>query len=489
MEQYGVVLGPAEQERMMKMDEATMINMLVGRMPQQTKEQFEHFFLQLQLVVSTATRVRNALEEGNPKEIEIALNDADETGITPYILKMTLVQAGSEVTRLKEQSDKWMSETEQKMASLILGQEDAMQAQKQLAAAQAQLGHFTGSHKDKGKKMMMGVAAKNDRMCMDAAFDEWGKLVARLKKEAEIRKEYEERIVAANQRLFEYKQSQKGNAKGVLMKQAAKGDQAMVSEVYFLLKHEVEQKKLEEETERKMKEMEEKMAAQSAKNKENTKSVLMRNLAASDNMLCDTCLEAWKSWLVEYKKNKDEEDAVKAAEQKMEEFMKSKKDGAKSIIDKMNTASDSGLQEHVMSTWAQYFKEEQKAAEMEALMEANAAKFSKFNERNKAGAQSAGSKATQVRDYGLLNHAFILWCEAAKVERLLRYYSNRIEAKKHQLVQLQGMFRGFANHLETSLKETPRDAIAGGKPPTGKRLSKSDQTASLPDIHRTPGSQ
>merc|ERR1719171_793687 len=361
MEQYGVVLSPQESQRMQQMDEATMINNLVGRMPQQSKEQFEHFFLQLQLIVSTATRVRAALEEGSPKDIETALNDADETGITPYILKMTLVQAGSEVTRLKEQSDKWMSETEQKMASLILGQEDAMLAQKQLAAAQAQLGHYTGSHKDKGKKMMMGVAAKNDRMCMDAAFDEWGKLVARLKKEAEIRKEYEDRIVAANQKLFEYKQSQKGNAKGVLMKQAAKGDQAIVEEVYHLLKKEVEDKLIEAETQRKMKEMEAKMKEQSAKNKENTKSVLMRNLAASDNMLMDTCVEAWKSWLIEYKKNKETEDAVKAAEQRVEAFMKGKSDGAKGIIDKMNAATDTGLVENVISSWCQNYKDDKKA--------------------------------------------------------------------------------------------------------------------------------
>merc|ERR1719171_296541 len=479
MEQYGVVLGPAEQERMMKMDEATMINMLVGRMPQQTKEQFEHFFLQLQLVVSTATRVRNALEEGSPKDIETALNDADETGITPYILKMTLVQAGSEVTRLKEQSDKWMSETEQKMSGLIVGQEDAMLAQKQLAAAQAQLGHYTGSHKDKGKKMMMGVAAKNDRMCMDAAFDEWGKLVARLKKEAEIRKEYEERIVAANQRLFEYKQSQKGNAKGVLMKQAAKGDQAIVEEVYYLLKKEVEDKLIEAETQRKMKEMEAKMKAQSDKNKENTKSVLMRNLAASDNMLMDTCVEAWKSWLIEYKKNKETEDAVKAAEQRVEAFMKGKSDGAKSIIDKMNNATDSGLVENVISSWCQNYKDDKKARELEEMINGANAKFASFNQRNKQGAQSAGGRAAEVRDFGLCNHAFILWCEAARVERLLRYYNNRIDAKKYQLQSLQGMFRTFATQLETGLKDgTPRDS----KPQ--KKLSKSDQTVSLPDIHK-----
>merc|ERR1719421_777494 len=81
MEQYGVVLSPQERQRFSEMDEATMINNLVGRMPQQTKEQFEHFFLQLQLVVSTATRVRTALEEGSPDQVEEILNNADSTGV------------------------------------------------------------------------------------------------------------------------------------------------------------------------------------------------------------------------------------------------------------------------------------------------------------------------------------------------------------------------------------------------------------------------
>jgi len=77
---------PEEEKRLYAMDEAQMIESLVSRMPQQTKEQFEHFFLQLQLIVSTATRIRTALEEGTPKVIEEALNDADQTGIMPYIL-------------------------------------------------------------------------------------------------------------------------------------------------------------------------------------------------------------------------------------------------------------------------------------------------------------------------------------------------------------------------------------------------------------------
>merc|ERR1719321_1482011 len=112
MEQYGVHITPEEEKRLYTLDEAAMIDRLVSRMPQQTKDQFEHFFLQLQLVVSTATRIRTGLEEGQPKVIEEALNDAEQTGIIPYILKMTLVQAGSEVSALSIQHENWAKDIE-----------------------------------------------------------------------------------------------------------------------------------------------------------------------------------------------------------------------------------------------------------------------------------------------------------------------------------------------------------------------------------------
>merc|ERR1711904_467254 len=127
---------------------------------------------------------------------------------------------------------------------------------------------------------------------------------------------------------------------------------------------------------------------QAGKNKDNAKAVLMRNLASGDNMLMDVCIEAWKGWLIEYKKNKEAEDAVKAAEQKVADFMKNKSEGAKGIIDRMNSATDSGLVEHVMSTWVQFRKDEKKAQEMEAMLNGANAKFGAFGDRNKHSAMS-----------------------------------------------------------------------------------------------------
>merc|ERR1711904_750322 len=146
----------------------------------------------------------------------------------------------------------------------------------------------------------------------------------------------------------------------------------------------------DEEAARKLAEIEAKLAAQAGKNKDNAKAVLMRNLASGDNQLMDVCLECWKTWLADYKLNKDEEDAIKDAEAKVAAFMKQKSEGAKGIIDRMNSATDSGLVEHVISTWVQYYKDKKKAEEMEAMLNANNDRFASFGARNKQGAMTAG---------------------------------------------------------------------------------------------------
>merc|ERR1711904_601982 len=151
---------------------------------------------------------------------------------------------------------------------------------------------------------MGGVCGKNDKALVGAAFSEWKGVKEKIRKELEIRGEYEERIAAAQKRLFDYKQSQKGNAKGVLLRQAAAGDGALLGEVFAYLCKEPQQRRADEEAAKKLAEIEAKLAANAGKNKDNAKAVLMRNLASGDNMLMDVCLEAWKSWLVSTRKTR-----------------------------------------------------------------------------------------------------------------------------------------------------------------------------------------
>merc|ERR1711881_525983 len=82
-------------------------------------------------------------------------------------------------------------------------------------------------------------------------FMEWKGIKEKMKKENEIRKEYVERIEAAQKRLFDYKQSQKGNAKGVLLRQAAAGDGALLGDVFGYLCKPVQERKSDAEAAKK----------------------------------------------------------------------------------------------------------------------------------------------------------------------------------------------------------------------------------------------
>merc|ERR1712187_37628 len=101
------------------MDEGKQIEALVAKMPTQSAEQFQSFFLQLQLLVSTAAKVRVSLEHGRVPDVEAALNEADSTGISQYLLRMAVVQGGAEVAHQKLDYNMWCKDMDAKTSKII----------------------------------------------------------------------------------------------------------------------------------------------------------------------------------------------------------------------------------------------------------------------------------------------------------------------------------------------------------------------------------
>jgi len=159
-EMQGVPFAPGEIDALMKLDESEMIPQVLKIMPDAVKAQFEHFALQLQLIVTSTTRVRSVVEAGNPDEIQQVMDHTDSSGIISQILKQTIVQAGIEVADIRNRHTSWTKNTETRMSRLLRSADDAERAQIELKKLQAQLDDFGGSQNDKSKKVMMGVAGK-----------------------------------------------------------------------------------------------------------------------------------------------------------------------------------------------------------------------------------------------------------------------------------------------------------------------------------------
>merc|ERR1719482_1409617 len=92
-----------------------------------------------------------------------------------------------------------------------------------------------------------------------------------------------------------------------------------------------------------------------------SKKVMARIGAGGDQGLMSMCLSAWVQFIAEYNKNREFEDAVKAEEKKIAEFMQKHKENSKGVLDRMSQATDQGLVQQCFSSWVDVFQEQKKA--------------------------------------------------------------------------------------------------------------------------------
>lgn len=489
MEAYGVVLTPEEEQRLTGMEETQQINALVMKMPQQSNEQFQQFFLQLQLLVSTATRVRRALEDGRPDLVQEALNDADSTGISQYILRMAIVQAGSEVQNLREQYNSWMKEANAKCSKFIRGQEDAMTAQKRLAAAQAQMSMFTANQSEKSKKVIMNFAAQTDKGLVASSFGGWKSHTRQAKFEAEIRKEYADRIEEAEARLAEYKEKRLGNVRGMMVKKAMASQQGLLFEIFRFWKDDSEEAKFMLANADRVQELQEKLANMKASQSENAKKVLSRMSLDSENGILTMAWQAFVAFHQDYRKNKEMEEQIAGTEKKIAEYIKTRSDGAKKVLDKMAGATDSGLIQMCFKAWTEFIQDAKKEAEMEAIINSQQAKLGFLKNNTKDAGMNVMDRASYHVEQAILLKIFGTWRIDARMENTLRTYQQKIDSKRAKLVGVQQMFRKFAGELEGSLKASQQETrdLRDGPTPGRPRMHKAGGSVSLPDIHHKSG--
>jgi hypothetical protein len=457
MEAHGVHISEATQAKYKDLPEDRVIDTLVMLMPQQSREQFEHFFLQLSLIASTTTRLRSALESGNEHQVEEVLESAENVGVLQFILRMAVAQAGQEVKQHSKDHNDWLAACEKRMGPLLRSQADAMVFQKALVEASSQLNSHRVDANEKSKKVLMGLAGGNETALKTFVFANWVDLTQKTKRENEIRKEYEEEILVAEKRLQDYILSQTAIMKNMINKKHGSGLQEQLHMCFDALVAESTEKADREAKDAEMAELNAKMGAFSKDQAAKSKKVLSRMNAGSDQGLLNMCMTAWIQHCEEYKKNREFEDAVKREEQKIAEFMKKQNEGAKGVLSRMSQATDSGLVQQVFAGWVEVFEEYKRHVEMKEKLNANTSKFATFSNRNKASAKSGMSRTAELQDAGSLTVIFKLWLKEVKVERMRRWAKEKNVKKKNQLLGVKGLFRNFANELEAGLKEgTPR---------------------------------
>jgi len=456
MEAHGVHVSPEEEQRLAQLPEDRMIDALVMRMPQQSREQFEHFFLQLSLIASTTTRLRAALECGNSDAVEEVMDSAENVGILQFILKMAVAQAGQEV-KTHEQDHNDLAVTADRMAPLLQSQATAAQMTKALEEAKDKLGLHHSEANEKSKKMLMSIAGNSDTGLKRICLEGWADLIKTQKREAEIRLEYEDEIAAAETKLQDYILKQTNIMKNMINKKFSDAEGGLLGAIFqaFVEEWRAKADRLAKEAE--MAELDARFASFQADQSAKSKKVMARIGAGGDVGLLTLTLAAWVQFIAEYNKNREFEDAVKKEEAKIAEFMAKQKDASKSVLNRMSDGSDSAIVQTCFKAWTDFIAEQKEALAMEELLSGAGGKFKSFNSHNKKNAGSVMERAAQAESDSVCIVIFNYWKREVKVERMRRFARDKNSKKKQQLVGVKGLFKNFANELEAGLKEgTPR---------------------------------
>merc|ERR1719253_490292 len=171
---------------------------------------------------------------------------------------------------------------------------------------------------------------------MATTFATWYDVTQTVKKENEIRKEYAEEIDLAEKRLTDYILQQTNIMKNMINRKHLESEGGLLGACFQAFVDEWKAKGDRLAKEEEMKALNEKMANFSAEQSAKSKKVLSRMSAGSEQGLLDLCFFAWVQFIAEYNKNREFEDAVKAEEKKIADFMKSHKDSSTSVLNRMS---------------------------------------------------------------------------------------------------------------------------------------------------------
>ena len=457
MEAHGIKVTPEEEEQLQGLSEERMIDALVMRMPNQSREQYEHFFLQLSFIASTSTRLRAALETGNPDVVEEALDSAENVGVLQYLLRMAVSHAGSEVQTIGELHDQWLSDTERRMMPLLQAQATQMATQKSLAQARALIGGFMNQTKECGRGFLTSMLNEMEQATLVQTFVGWKEHVKWQQREAVMTKEWQEKKAEASKRLDEYKSAQLQRVHTVAYNGIKDKEMAILGTCFAALLVEAINSKETKTMDVEAEELVRKLRGFADEAAVKAKNVLSRMTDGNVEGLKAFAFKAWIDFKDIEREERETNARIQASRDTFAAYTAKQAAGAKAVLQRMCGNSDTSLMHLTMQGWREAIVEQKREAEMEEVNNNKKATVSSFVTRNKSSAMNASERAAYWRDLELTTYLFCIWKRESKVERMRRYGKERNEKRKKDLVSVKGLFRNFASELESSLKQgTPR---------------------------------
>lgn len=477
----GVPLGKEDVNFLCRADESVLVDLLTEKIPLVMYDGFEMLAQQLKIMLTTTCRVRTALD--NKDEVEKVMEENAETDtMVQRILKEAVVNASQEARFLHMRAASHKASTEKRLDRLTQAAETAEWATAQLRAVEDQLNTFKNDSAAKSKNALLSMADGNDKALLASNFSAWLGVTIAGKADRELREKYAKQLEEAEKELFAYKEKQLKGVKEMLMSKIRETERGLVDLCISSWYDVVKGIKKDGDTKAEVDKMKEQMKDFKGAAKDRQMKVMGRMMEENDQA---AVLLAWTEWVAfheDYKKDKEGNEAAKKLEQKLQESMKSKKEDAKKVLDRMGGATDSGLLMQCLRVWATAIQEAKRAARLQDKMAENDTRLKAMMENSKGTAFGVQARTNTQMNENLTLQVFCAWQLQYKVTHVEKYYEGKMRGKRSQLQKVQTLFKSFAQQLEEGLTNVDGDSSGRTQTRRSKSMHKGEGTVSLPDI-------
>ncbi|CAK0823429.1 unnamed protein product, partial [Prorocentrum cordatum] len=476
----GVPLSRDEIDFMSRADERTLVGLLTDKIPPTMWDNFEILTTELTVMLNTMCRVRTALDEEDESVAQIIEETAESDTMVQRIVKESVVLASREAACLAERGAAWRASMDKRLERLESSARYAEYARQQLMAVENQLGTITASQSSKNKSALMGLAQGNDRALLKSTLSSWLGVTLGSKADREVRQRYERELKDSEDALFAFMEKRLVGVKDALMRKVRESDRGLVDLCISSWYDVIQLSKKEGDTKKAMEEMEARMRDFQGEQKARQMRFVGRMLEENSQAALLLAWQTWQAFHRDYAKDKEIEEASKKLEQQMAAHMKSKKDDAKKVLDRMGGATDTGLMTQVWRCWLVVVAEGRKSKDIEKLMEEQDVRLKLMLTNQKGFATQAQMRTNEQMNQNLILRVLGAWMLETKVTHVEKRYREKIDSKRDQLRKVQTLFTRFAKELEDGL--TPADGESSGRTQKGRSKQQRGVDGSLPGI-------
>mmetsp|Transcript_61099 Transcript_61099/g.177120 ORF Transcript_61099/g.177120 Transcript_61099/m.177120 type:complete len:603 (+) Transcript_61099:76-1884(+) len=483
MQKFGVELSLKEREALAKKDPPAQIEQLVSMLPRQSGAEFEFFFAQLQSLVSSATRMRNALEVGDWEDVAQALEDAEKSGTMKYLTQVSAVQFGSKATSMKAHLDDWRKKADKEMARLLRITRGATNIKKEISCRKADLAHRREEVNVNSFRVTLAFAMRLEQLICGTVFNAWASHTRDAQAERRARSEYDANLDGINQKILEWKMRHSERARHVLGQQWMHEQALLRAETFAMWRGVVEEAIESQRIALQRADGQQILESASSSQRERRLAMMKRFAGLVDQDLLQLGFAAFAISLREARAVLESAKVAGASQTKRQRCAKFQRQTTARMMGYVATSSDLIVLREVFGEWCAALARERSEGLLFDTLSSKQFALHSLESKAKASAASALSRAGGYIEEMLLLRVMNAFRMYAQMEIAIRMHQSKVDRKRHQLQGVQNMFRDFAKTLEAGVIDDARstaalrDHVYGGR-----RLSRTEMTQSLPEI-------